>query len=322
MTTIAKKRASRKAPGKTELAHEPTGDRLLDAAVDIYGGDPKDLRYLHVVLAQCGLPYREQPKGERDYFRKNGNATLVLSAGHLLDPKTQVPVLQGIPYGPKPRLLMIHLCTEAVIHKSPHIDVGASMSAFMRDLGLAVTGGKRGTIGAFKEQMNRLAASRIQLLFADETKVSMRNPAPAIHDFDFWFPKNPDQQMLWPTTATLSNEFYESLLAENALPLDVRAVRGLQQSAMALDIYSWLSHRLRRIPDHNPVSISWGALQRQFGPDIARIDNFRRDFKESLAKVLALYRGAKVTFDSNGIIQLRQSPPPVQKVISTSKGKM
>ena len=36
-----------------------TAVRLLDAAASIYGDDPDDLRFLHVVLAQCGLPYRE-----------------------------------------------------------------------------------------------------------------------------------------------------------------------------------------------------------------------------------------------------------------------
>jgi len=62
-------------------------------------------------------------------------------------------------------------------------------------------------------------------------------------------------------------------------------------------------------------------LQRQFGPDISRVDNFRREFKEALAKVLTVYREAKVTFDHNGVIQLKQSPAPVEKIISVSKRK-
>jgi DNA invertase Pin-like site-specific DNA recombinase len=53
-----------------------------------------------------------------------------------------------------------------------------------------------------------------------------------------------------PSTVTLSNEFFESLMGQNALPLDARAIRALQQSAMALDVYTWLAHRLCRIPSH------------------------------------------------------------------------
>ena len=34
-------------------------NRLLNAIEDIYSDDPAELRFLHVVLAQCGLPYRE-----------------------------------------------------------------------------------------------------------------------------------------------------------------------------------------------------------------------------------------------------------------------
>ncbi|WP_433975666.1 replication protein RepA [Tunturiibacter lichenicola] len=83
--------------------------------------------------------------------------------------------MQGIPYGAKPRLLMIHLCTAAKLQKSPEIEIAHSMSAFMLDLGLAVTGGKTGSIGRFKEQLNRLAATRMQLLFQDDDKVSMVN---------------------------------------------------------------------------------------------------------------------------------------------------
>jgi Plasmid encoded RepA protein len=293
--------------------HAPTRaeNRLLDALDDIYGGDPRELRYLHVVLAQCGLPYREPETRLPFYEKKNGRSSLVLTPGVLLDPKTRKATLQGIPYGAKPRLLMIHLCTEAKLHKSPEVEIADSMSAFMRDLGLAVTGGKNGSISHFKEQMNRLAATRMQLLFADEDRVSMVNAASPISRYDVWFPRSPNQRMLWPTTVTLSSEFYESLMGQNALPLDARAIRALQQSAMALDIYTWLTHRLCRIPRHKTVPISWGALQAQFGPEYSDIYKFRQNFKNSLAKVLAVYREAKVDTNQNGTLQLRYSPSPV-----------
>jgi hypothetical protein len=151
--------AERSIP-KTTLAE----NRLLDAVADIYGGDPTDLKYLHVVLAQCGLPYREPESGLSFYEKRNGRTSLILTPGVLLHPQTRKPTMQGIPYGAKPRLLMIHLCTEAKLRKSPEVEIAHSMSAFMQDLGMAVTGGKTGSIGRFKEQLNRLAATRMQLL--------------------------------------------------------------------------------------------------------------------------------------------------------------
>ena len=99
-------------------------------------GDPEadDIAFLHAVLAQCALPYRD-PKA-RDYFRQNGRAGLIISAGYMIDPNTRAPALQGVPYGAKPRLLMLHLCTEAIRTQSPVIPVADSMTAFMRGLGL------------------------------------------------------------------------------------------------------------------------------------------------------------------------------------------
>jgi hypothetical protein len=308
---------------ESELVAGPTlmQHRLLDAAAEIYGSEPEDRAYLHVVLAQCGLPYRPPSPEMRDYIRTNGNATLILTSGHLVHPKTQQPVLQGIPYGARPRLLLIHLCTQAKLKKSPEVKIENSMSAFMQELGMRVTGGENGSIKRFKEQLNRLAATRMQLLIADDAKASMRNLSSPIQQYDVWFPKDPAQKILWPTTITMSVEFFNSLMADGALPLDPRAIKGLQRSAMALDIYTWLAHRLWRIPDHEPVPISWFALRRQFGPDYDEgaqgMRDFRKDFKEALAKVQIVYRDAKVSFNSNGILELRQSRPPVPPTVIT-----
>jgi hypothetical protein len=295
-------------------------NRLLDAVEDIYGGDPSELRYLHVVLAQCGLPYREPKPGIPFYEKRNGRTSLVLTPGVLLHPQTHKPAMQGIPYGAKPRLLMIHLCTEAKLRKSPEVEIADSMSAFMQDLGMAVTGGKNGSIGRFKEQLNRLAATRMQLLFEDEERISMVNAASPISRYDVWFPKSPSQRMLWPTTVTLSNEFFESLMGQNAMPLDARAIRALQQSAMALDVYTWLAHRLCRIPRNKPAPISWMALQAQFGPQYNDRYKFRQDFKEALGKVLMVYRDANVDLPHSGTLTLRRSNPPV--TATTIRGRI
>lgn len=64
------------------------------------------------------------------YVRGNGRASLIVTAGHLFDPQTRRPLLQGIPYGAKPRLLMIHLCTEAVRRQSATIPVADRIQPF------------------------------------------------------------------------------------------------------------------------------------------------------------------------------------------------
>ncbi|MBB5331872.1 replication protein RepA [Tunturiibacter gelidoferens] len=285
----------------------------------IFGPESEDPSYLHVVMAQCGLPYRD-PKGLPFYKRSNGHAELAITPGLLWNPNTRQSELQGIPYGPKARLITLHLCTEAVLKRSPVISVKESMSAFMQDMGIAVSGGKTGSIGGFKEQLNRLSAARVQFFLHNEEKVLMVNPAPMIHKHELWFPKNPKQQTLWPSEVTLSSEFYDALI-HHAVPLAPYAIRALQQSAMALDVYFWLAHRLCRIPHYQVSRISWFALQRQLGSEYVDPYKFRQDFREALAKVKVVYREAKVSFDSNGVLELRQSKPPVEKIISGDKIK-
>jgi len=287
-----------------------TTARIIDAAADIMGEpDTDNLAFLHTILAQCGLPYRNP--NTRDYIRQNGRASLIVSAGHLLDPETRKPVLQGVPYGAKPRLLMIHLCTEAIRSQSATIPIADSMSAFMRSLGLKVTGGKKGTIGTFKEQLNRLAASRMQLIMDYGKTGTTINPAPLIKQFDVWFPTDARQRVLWPSEVTLSSEFYDSLKI-HALPMDPRAVRALQHSARALDIYAWLTHRLPRVKETNGVKISWAALHAQFGPDVIDNRTFRRQFTKAMKQALAVYPKAKVESEDGGI-RLRKSVPAITK---------
>lgn len=287
-----------------------TTARVIDAAAEIMGEpDADELAFLHTVLAQCCLPYREPHS--RDYFHRNGKASLVVSAGHLLDNDTKEPVLQGVPYGAKPRLLMTHLCTEAVRSRSPIIPVGDSMSAFMRELGLKVSGGKRGSIGRFKEQLNRLAASRMQLMFDFGDSGTTLNPAPLIKRFDVWFPSDARQRVLWPSEVTLSDEFFDSLQG-HALPLDPRALRALQHNARALDVYTWLAHRLPRVKKRNGAKVSWAALHGQFGNDVQDWKTFRRDFKTALHKAVAVYPDAKVEMEDGGL-RLRSSKPPIRR---------
>jgi hypothetical protein len=301
--------------------------RQLQRGADAISSSPADeLSYMHVVMAQCGLPYSD-PRDDRFYQRTNGNVALALTPGVLKNPKTGKLEMQGIPYGAKARLLVIHLCTEAVLRQSPTIPIEHSMSAFMKkSLNIAVTGGKKGTIGLFKEQLNRLTASRIQFFHVHSVPAGDReltlNPAPMIEAHDVWFPKDPEQRILWPSTVQLSEKFFGALQA-HALPLDPRAIRALKSSAMALDVYSWLAHRLCRIPCREPVEISWTALQAQFGSEYGygSFRQFQQTFKETLAKVLLVYRDAKVQDAGQHGLELRQSPPPVPKIQSRPRQK-
>ena len=127
--------------------------------------------------------------------------------------------------------------------------------------------------------------------------------------FDLWYPDEPGQRVLWPSTVRLSAEYYASL-SRHAVPLDRRAVGALAGSSLALDVYVWLAQRLHRVPAGKPQFLGWATLHDQFGQGYARVRDFRARFLATLRQVTAVYPTARLTADERGVT-LEQSPPPV-----------
>ena len=93
-------------------------------------------------------------------------------------------------------------------------------------------------------------------------------------------------------------EFYRAI-TERAIPVDLCALNVLKGSALALDIYSWLVHRLSYLK--RPTTIPWELSQVQFGGEYANNKsgryNFKMDFRRQLEAVLQIYSEAKVAAD-------------------------
>ena len=70
----------------------------------------------------------------------------------------------GIPYGVYPRLILTWISSSVVKHQEREIILGESLSNFMSNLGLSVTGGRWGTITRFKEQLKKLFGSERKLV--------------------------------------------------------------------------------------------------------------------------------------------------------------
>jgi hypothetical protein len=245
----------------------------------------EDRYHLHSVLALCALPYRRPPDGAIDFIREYGRSSLIVQAGYLKDPHTGKMIRQGLPYGPKARLLMLHICTMALRQNSPEIELAESMSAFIRDLGFQVTGGSQGTINLFKEQLHRLAAARMQigLWIGEHTRTINSQP---IEAFDIWLPRDPEQKMLWSTRLYLNRDFYSSL-KDHALPVDIRAIRSFANSARKIDIILWLAYRLRNLK--RAYTITWNNLRDQFGASVGRERKFKEDFREDLKAIKEVF---------------------------------
>lgn len=189
---------------------------------------PQDMRHIHSVLAICGLPYKRLPDDTRDFERKQGNMALDVSAGYLRDTNGN-KMLQPVPFGPKARLILMHLCSEAIRQKSATIDIAETFTGFVRDLGFSDSGGKKGPLTAFTEQLNALSACTMRMSVWTGERVRTRTISP-IEEIDLWLAANPGQRSLWPSTVTFSSAMYDSL-KRHALPVNVKAVRAFAGSA-------------------------------------------------------------------------------------------
>lgn len=286
---------------------------LLDTSVAIRSGPPERINFLHAVQCQCGIPYRNPGEGVLEWDRRQGNASLRIEAGSAIDPSTGNFRRLGLPYGEKPRLVLIHLATEAVRTGSPVVDVEESMTAFARSLGLETNGQQ---LRALKDQLARLAAATVRMGVVEEGR-AVQVQTQFVSAFDLWFPKQADQRVLWPSTVRLSEEYFQSL-GQHAVPFDHRAVAALASSSMALDIYVWLAQRLHRVPSGKPQFIAWDLLHEQFGQGFARIRDFRRKFLQTLHQIAAAYPTARLAADDGGLT-LSHSPPPVPSKSSVHK---
>jgi hypothetical protein len=290
---------------KAEPKLAPSKLRIVEAAVDIRETPPSQIAYQHTVLCQTCLPYRDPGDEVREWERDNGKVLLSLEAGKAMHP-TQGFVKVGLPFGPKPRLILSYLNTQAIIHQKPEIDVENSLTAFVKRVGLHSHGRNIRTI---KDQLARLSACRITLgIVRSETATTTVNTQ-LISKFDLWFPKDERQRVLWPTTIVFSRDYFASLL-DHAVPLDERALGVLSDSALSLDLYCWLAQRLHRIDPRAGAFIPWPALHHQFGQGYTRLRKWRSVFQVALRQVLAVYPGAKVAASGRGL-SLYHSPPPV-----------
>lgn len=289
-----------------KLAALPPSRRRRIETHDLLVAKPptiRDLGHMHSVLAICGLPFERLPIAQRDYLRRQGNMALDVTSGVLRDEQGTAHV-QPVPFGPKARLVLLHLCSEAVRQRSATIEIADSFTAFVREMGFSDSGGKRGPMTAFKEQLNALAACTMRLSLWTGQAMRTRNISP-IEEMNLWLPTHPDQRSLWPSTVTFSPAMYDSL-KRHAMPLNMHIVRALAGSARKLDLYFWLSYRIHNLDQ--ALHVSWNALFEQFGGNNRELRKFRAHFKDDLAAIQEILPKLPTNLSDTGLTVLPAGP--------------
>jgi hypothetical protein len=281
-------------------------NKLITQSLAIEEQEAKEagmLGYMARILVQATLPH-SNPKSNT-FERENGKLSLAI-LGH---PKV------GIPYGTYPRLILSWLVTEAVKKKNPKIVLGSSLSQFMNTLGLSPTGGRWGNIRPLRDQMIRLFSASISCFYTEGHLSGGLNLNITKAYQLWWDPKNPDHSNIWESVVILGQDFFDEIIAR-PVPIDVRVLKALKTSSMALDLYCWLTYRLSYLK--NKTEIPWLLLQKQFGSDYADTRQGRYCFKQKLfiqlKKVIQFYEGAQVVTEGERGLILTPSKPHINKM--------
>lgn len=288
-------------------------NKFITEALALEYREAKDagaLGFMSRALVNCTMPHSKLK--EPYYLRKNGVFSLAMM-GH---PET------GIPYGSLPRLIMAYITTEAVKTQSPEIILGDSMNGFMRELGIVKSGGRWGSVSRLKTQMERLVTCSISCRYSDEASTVGKN-IPLVDEYSLWWePKQPDQMQLFQSSLTLSKKFFDEVI-EAPVPIDLGALKVLKQSAMAIDLYTWITYRNSYAKKNS--FIPWESLQLQFGAGYPETPqgkrNFKKKFVEALKGVSVVYPEAeKLRPETDHLLFVPGRPHIAKKLITIDNG--
>lgn len=279
---------------------------MADKYEDLIPSDSGKVGYFPRPFIQCTLPHRDAGAVVA-FARSAGKFRLILQP--LIDKKKGKVINYGLPYGTIPRLILAWLSTEVVKTKSREIPLGESLSAFMRQLDMVPTGGRWGSITRLREQVKRLFTCSFSVVYDNHKRFATAGFKLASKAQFFWDTIKPDQSSLFGSTITLSDEFYQELIA-HPVPLDMRILKELRTSPLALDLYNWLTYRVSYL--HGETVIPWSALQEQFGADYKEPRMFRFNLIKQLERVISLYP-ARLSITDGGLKILPSSPSVPRK---------
>jgi len=308
--------------------------QIMRAAVEI-GQTPlntdRDLSYWPKGIVQCALPH-SNPGNVPVYARSSGRFFLLVQPGFFQDAETGAIESLGFPYGSYPRLVCSYMAREGKRTKSRQVSMGSSLSAFMHELGLIPTGGRWGTITSLRKQMLALLNARIQFGYRDQAATEEQGTLEGAgggnevfaRRYELWWasaralPENvipirsktsvsidPNQTSLFENYVTLGEGLYEEML--KAFPCDMRILRTIKQSSLALDLYAWATSKVYGMK--SATRIPWKAMHAQFGSEYnsssdpgRNVDRFRKEALKHFKVIKALYPDFKYSLERGRIV--------------------
>lgn len=296
--------------GLARVAAETKSQRILESFLRVQEEEP-ELAFLHSALCAMSLPAKCPSDENAPIIREDGKYALAINPKPVLQLVDGKPVMRslGVPWGSYPRVALIYMLSEAVKNQSRDVYLGKNFTEWTRRLGYkTLSYGPRGTATRLKEQVDRLLACEWQIRWDDEQdgenafavkEVKLANEyAGSLRGGEF------------TREIRLSEVFYNHL-REHAVPLNEAAIRELKEKPVALDLYSYLAYRLRRVTSEKGQAIPWFQFAKHFGNN-CEPRRFIQTMRETWDVVSAVYPNANVDFSGKSVVRLYPSPAPTE----------
>lgn len=282
--------------------------KALPEEQDAFTDEERRIGISYSGFCLTGLPHKRLPD-DQPWHKRGYKVTLLVEPGRLV--VNGKPVLYGVPYGARARMILIFLMSEAVRTQSREILLGRNMADFLARMGISL-GGE--TYKAIREQAARVSACSLKFFWDAEGGQATGWQRGSIVSSGLQFHASDDarrcvkgQGSLFEDRVVLDEAFWRAL-REHPVPMLEAAIRKLRDRSMSLDLYIWLAYRLHKLS--GPTEIGWFSLHEQFGSGFKTVRQFKPEIRKALAAALDAYPEAKVSEGESGMI-LFPSPPPV-----------
>lgn len=293
--TITNQDKQRKNPNNTT---KKLNDDLVSLSLERNDGYPynkNNIANSPIFFGMVSMPFSKQyykeirkdgVRSEKlEYLVMNNNFEMALFARESI----------GLPYGSKARLILLYLIDMAIKTNNQTIVLDSSFKQFINNFNYPSTGGEKGTIIPFKEQLMRIIYCTISLKYFDVNRTLHIENTSIVKKSKLWW----DDKKKGKIEITLSDDFF-NCVKENKYPIDIQIYKALKRSSLAMDIYSWVTYRASYLEED--TFIPWKNIKEQFGStDTESMHIFKRRFISNLHRVKTLY-DVNIFVEENGLL--------------------
>ena len=120
----------------------------------------------------------------------------------------------------------------------------------------------------------------------------------------------------------LSEPLYEAII-ERPFPINLNAIKALRKSPLAIDLYLWLTFRMKGV--RRPLRLSWAQLCRQFseteGLAGAAARDFARRMRKQLTRVVDVWPEVRIRFVRGGLLLMPSERQVARRPVRSEDGE-